>query len=288
VNAIEYVKYFASHPIPKVVKRAILAKIRQGVPPEQARDEVAEGMALSGYNLDGTPIEKQKESGPKPPPYKGKDGYNGPTPPPYKGKGGYSGPKPPPYKNKGEYTGPKPPPYKGKQFSTTQSNMNTLKQQIVDTRNYLYQNKMYSELEGFDTAIRMFADANKKSFKDKAAEVWKKHKGKILAGAAAAAAAAAGTYGYGKYKEKQALKNIANAPANAVKEAKEALVQKILECMRERNSSSWKSVVYALPDKVNETRFPEAYAEAKARFQKEKFENAIPKDMKVIPGPKVS
>ena len=48
--------------------------------------------------------------------------------------------------------------------------MNTLKQQINETRNYLYQNRMYSELEGFDTALRMFADANKKSFKDKAAE----------------------------------------------------------------------------------------------------------------------
>ena len=146
--------------------------------------------------------------------------------------------------------------------------MNTLKQQIVDTRNYLYQNKMYSELEGFDTAIRMFADANKKSFKDKAAEVWKKHKGKILAGAAAAAAAAAGTYGYDKYKEKQAL------------------VQKILECMRGRNSSSWKSVVNAIPDKVNEMRFPEAYAEAKARFQQEKLKSAIPQNASVLPAPK--
>lgn len=75
--------------------------------------------------------------------------------------------------------------------------MNELKNQINNTRAYLAQNKMFSELEGFDAAIRLFADANKKTFKQKAAEVWKKHKGKILAGAGVLAA---GGLGYGAYK----------------------------------------------------------------------------------------
>lgn len=82
--------------------------------------------------------------------------------------------------------------------------MNELKNQINNTRAYLAQNKMFSELEGFDAAIRLFADANKKSFKEKASEVWKKHKGKILAGAAIAAAGGiGGKYAYDKYQEKE-------------------------------------------------------------------------------------
>jgi hypothetical protein len=86
--------------------------------------------------------------------------------------------------------------------------MNELKQQIVYMRQAMFSKGMTRELEGFDTAIRLFADTKKKSFKEKAAEVWKKHKGKILAGAAIAGAAGLGAYGGKKLLDKKAEETV--------------------------------------------------------------------------------
>lgn len=52
---------------------------------------------------------------------------------------------------------------------------------VQEVRDYFYQNHMFSELDGFNIGVRLFADneQKKKTF-------WQKHKGKILAGAALA------------------------------------------------------------------------------------------------------
>jgi chromosome segregation ATPase len=97
--------------------------------------------------------------------------------------------------------------------------MNELKQQIVYMRQAMFSKGMTRELEGFDTAIRLFADTKKKSFKQKLSEGWQKHKGKILAGAALAAAGGAGLWGYNQKKradkaEMKALTNAANSASD--------------------------------------------------------------------------
>jgi hypothetical protein len=88
-----------------------------------------------------------------------------------------------------------------KNYSSPNTEMNELKQQIVYMRQAMFSKGMTKELEGFDTAIRLFADTKKKSFKQKLSEGWQKHKGKILAGAALAAAGGAGLWGYNQKKE---------------------------------------------------------------------------------------
>lgn len=94
--------------------------------------------------------------------------------------------------------------------------MDQLKQQILYMRQQMYSQGMLKELSGFDTAVRLFAapepGAKKKTFKEKAADVWKKHKGKILAGAAIAATAGAGAYGAHKLSSKDG--NIKDAVPN--------------------------------------------------------------------------
>lgn len=172
--------------------------------------------------------------------------------------------------------------------------MNTLKQQIIDTRNYLYQNRMYSELEGFDTAIRMFADANKKSFKDKAAEVWKKHKGKILAGAALAAAAGAGAYGYKKYQDSKIPEKVAQI---TMEMTHKTLVANIVEAMEGKEASWWKGIPSRLMLSYYKENFPGAYEEAEAKY-KEKHpsiasivasgSNDLGKPATTLPAPKAS
>jgi len=93
--------------------------------------------------------------------------------------------------------------------------MDQLKRQIVYMRQQMYSQGMLKELSGFDTAVRLFAapesGAKKKTFKEKAADVWKKHKGKILAGAAIAAAAGAG---YGAHKLSSKDDNLKDAVPN--------------------------------------------------------------------------
>lgn len=173
--------------------------------------------------------------------------------------------------------------------------MNTLKQQIIDTRNYLYQNRMYSELEGFDTAIRMFADANKKSFKDKAAEVWKKHKGKILAGAALAAAAGTGGYlGYKKYKEAHIPEDVAIKVATM---GEDALVDVIVRAMEGKNESWYKSIPSSVMLSYYKKKAPALYERAEAKY-KEKHpsiasivasgSNGLGKPATTLPAPKAS
>ena len=154
--------------------------------------------------------------------------------------------------------------------------MNNLKQQILTTREYLLQNRMYSELGGFDAAVRLFADANKKSFKEKASEVWKKHKGKILAGAAlAAAAGVGGKLGYDKYKEAKA----APIEEAAKKQDKEERIETIMSLLGGPlsnlnyipllgNVSSGVALGYY------KARYPEDWAEAKSRMKWPRY--AIP------------
>jgi hypothetical protein len=289
MDAINSIRFFAHTSLPKAVKVAILARVRQGMSPEEAKQDVASGMALSGYNLDGTPIDNAKSqtpppyrpkgakrqtpppyTGPMPPPYRPK-GQKSQTPPPYNPKGGKSQ-TPPPYNPKGNNT-QTPPPYKGRHFSSTNYNQmdNTLNQQINETRNYLFQNRMYSELEGFDTALRMFADASKKSFKDKAAEVWKKHKGKIIAGAALAAAAGTGAHFYNKQKQKEFLET--ELPQKIVDElksaTKEARIKKFIDAM-EGQSTWYGKPWYAPLLKWYKYKYPDEYAEAEKR-RKEEF-----------------
>jgi chromosome segregation ATPase len=99
--------------------------------------------------------------------------------------------------------------------------MNELKQQIVYMRQAMFSKGMTRELEGFDTAIRLFADTKKKTFKQKLSEGWQKHKGKILAGAALAAAGGAGLWGYNQKKraDKAEMKALGLAMTNAVNSA---------------------------------------------------------------------
>ena len=163
--------------------------------------------------------------------------------------------------------------------------MNTLKQQINETRNYLYQNRMYSELEGFDTALRMFADANKKSFKDKAAEVWKKHKGKIIAGAALAAAAGTGAHLYNKQKQKEFLETeLPQKIVDALKSStKEARIKKFVDAMK--GQSTWYGKPwYGALLKWYKYQYPDEYAEAEKRYKEEYFKKmAVPGT--IVPGP---
>lgn len=163
--------------------------------------------------------------------------------------------------------------------------MNTFKQQINETRNYLYQNKMYSELEGFDTALRMFADANKKSFKDKAAEVWKKHKGKIIAGAALAAAAGGAHY-YNKQKQKEFLAT--ELPQKLVdalmSSSKEARIKKFVDAM-EGQSTWYGKQWYSALLKWYKSQYPDEYAEAEKRYKIEYFKKFIVPDAQIITGP---
>lgn len=167
--------------------------------------------------------------------------------------------------------------------------MNTLKQQIVDTRNYLYQNRMYSELEGFDTAIRMFADANKKSFKDRAAEVWKKHKGKILAGAALAAAGV-GAYGYKKYQDSKIPEKVVQ---KTMEMTHKALVANIVEAMEGKEAPWWKGIPSRLMLSYYKKNYPGAYEEAEAIFKQNYMSKMIAKGsdgkpVPILPGPKAS
>lgn len=169
--------------------------------------------------------------------------------------------------------------------------MNTLKQQIDETRNYLFQNRMYSELEGFDTALRMFADANKKSFKDKAAEVWKKHKGKIIAGAALAAAA--GTGGYLGYKAKQ-KSDVKDATANAMQKVAQSLkgmtreerVDYIYNLLKTRGEEFFTPLVGG-KIMAQSWSYPEEFKEAKAKYEMEKrvnkLKNYIPQGVAPVP-----
>lgn len=283
MDAINSIRFFAHTNLPKAVKVAILARVRQGMSPEEAKQDVASGMALSGYNLDGTPIDNAKSQTPPPyrpkegkrqtpPPYRPK-GQKSQTPPPYNPKGGKSQ-TPPPYNPKGNNT-QTPPPYKGRRFSSTNCNQmdNTLNQQINETRYYLFQNRMYSELEGFDTALRMFADASKKSFKDKAAEVWKKHKGKIIAGAALAAAAGTGAIAYNKYKESQIPLEVAKAVGEL---SVNALTDEIARCLKGSNSSIWKKVPFAIRLAYLKHNFPKQYAEAEKRVKEEELRSVTP------------
>ena len=163
--------------------------------------------------------------------------------------------------------------------------MNTLKQQINETRNYLYQNRMYSELEGFDTALRMFADANKKSFKDKAAEVWKKHKGKIIAGAALAAAAGTGAHLYNKKKQQEYLMNEVpkKITEDLVAAGKEARVQKFVNALK--GKSSWYGKPFYEPLLWwYKDKYPEEYAEAERRYLADKVSSsALPNTSVVFP-----
>lgn len=95
--------------------------------------------------------------------------------------------------------------------------MNELNKTINAVRYSMMQDRNYSALDGFDAAVRMFAEAAqlKKTIKaddkptnktdnkaggkgDKKQSFWQKHKGKILTGAAALALA--GGAGYGGYK----------------------------------------------------------------------------------------
>jgi NAD(P)H-flavin reductase len=84
-------------------------------------------------------------------------------------------------------------------------------------RQQMYSKGMAEELNGFDTAIKMFAaskdneQSNTNKPKVKAEGFWKKHKGKILAGAALAAAAGTGMWGLKqKNRADRAEDNFAN------------------------------------------------------------------------------
>ena len=107
--------------------------------------------------------------------------------------------------------------------------MNELKQQIVYMRQAMFSKGMTRELEGFDTAIRLFADTKKKSFKEKASEVWKKHKGKIIAGAAIAGAAG---LGYGGKKLYDKAQEGVNALANVSGAGKAPTVDDMVKVMK--------------------------------------------------------
>lgn len=91
---------------------------------------------------------------------------------------------------------------------------------------------MAKELGGFDTAIRMFAEAasggteKKKDQGAKSKSFWQKHKGKILAGAAAIAAAGAGAWGYKQKKRADAAE--AGRMADRTAQAKTALDNSII------------------------------------------------------------
>jgi outer membrane murein-binding lipoprotein Lpp len=119
--------------------------------------------------------------------------------------------------------------------------MNELKQQIVYMRQAMFSKGMTRELEGFDTAIRLFADTKKKSFKQKLSEGWQKHKGKILAGAALAAGGGAGLWGYNQKKEADKYKanNLALGVQSAVLNAQyKQLESQLKSAKAEYNAAS--------------------------------------------------
>jgi len=119
--------------------------------------------------------------------------------------------------------------------------MNELKQQIVYMRQAMFSKGMTRELEGFDTAIRLFADTKKKTFKQKLSEGWQKHKGKILAGAALAATGGAGLWGYNQKKraDKAEMNSASNkATIASLTKKLEATAAQLAKVTKEYNDSA--------------------------------------------------
>ena len=81
------------------------------------------------------------------------------------------------------------------------SDMNYIDTQINEQRAHLFSTRQYSALDGFDCAVRLFAEAaktKKEEPKDRKKSFWQKNKKKILTGAGVLAGAAGA--GYGGYK----------------------------------------------------------------------------------------
>lgn len=118
--------------------------------------------------------------------------------------------------------------------------MNELNKTINAVRFSMYQDRNFSALDGFDTAVRMFAEAAQQKKSEKKAEkkqsFWQKNKGKILTAAGALAlASGAGYAGFkvGQKGLKELEDELAQAKAlyenmaGASKAEKEALEKKI-------------------------------------------------------------
>lgn len=118
--------------------------------------------------------------------------------------------------------------------------MNELNKTINAVRFSMYQDRNFSALDGFDAAVRMFAEAAQQKKGEKKAEkkqsFWQKNKGKILT--AAGALALAGGAGYAGFKvgqkglkeledELAKAKALYENMAGASKTEKEALEKKI-------------------------------------------------------------
>ena len=108
-------------------------------------------------------------------------------------------------------------------------------------RQAMFSKGMTRELEGFDTAIRLFADTKKKTFKQKLSEGWQKHKGKILAGAALAATGGAGLWGYNQKKraDKAEMNSASNkATIASLTKKLEATAAQLAKVTKEYNDSA--------------------------------------------------
>lgn len=123
--------------------------------------------------------------------------------------------------------------------------MNELNKAINAVRFSMFHDRNFSALDGFDAAVRMFADAAQQKKKDeKKPSFWKKNKNKILTGAAALAlAGGAGYAGFkvGQNSLKRLEEELAQAKAlydnmaNASKAEKEALQKKIKSLQNQIN-----------------------------------------------------
>lgn len=100
--------------------------------------------------------------------------------------------------------------------------MNELNKAINAARFSMFQDRNFSALDGFDAAVRMFADAAQQKKKDeKKPSFWKKNKNKILTGAAALAlvgGAAYGGYKWGQSDSAEAIKKLEEAIADLEKQ----------------------------------------------------------------------
>ena len=105
------------------------------------------------------------------------------------------------------------------------STMNELNKTINAVRFSMFQDRNFSALDGFDAAVKMFADAAQQKKVEKKKTFWQKHKNKILTGAGALALAggvAYGGYKWGQRDNAEAIKKLEEAIADLEKQKKDA------------------------------------------------------------------
>ena len=139
--------------------------------------------------------------------------------------------------------------------------MNELNKTINAVRYSMMQDRNYSALDGFDAAVRMFAEAAQQKKAEKKAEkkqsFWQKNKGKILT--AASALALAGGAGYAGFKVGQ----------KGLKELEDELAQ--AKALYENMAGASKAEKEALEKKIKSLQYQINKAKAeKAKTQAEK------------------